>query len=234
MWRTLITLLLCSAALAAGGPDKTVWDGVYTKDQAERGGNKFGGMCAGCHRGGFSGPQFMQRWREDKIGSFYDFIRKNMPLGGAGSGSQQDYLDITAWVLSSNNFPAGDVELTAATVGLVQVQAKEGPAPVPDGSLISVVACLAQNGDQSWTLTNASDAVRIREAQTPKDMDVKILESKALGTHTYRLKDPGFYHPEVHRGHKVEARGFLDREPQGDRLLLTAVETVSNQCAAQP
>src|ERR1700744_4577934 len=110
--RAVLIFALVASAASAEGPGKTVWDGVYTKDQAERGEGKFGAMCSGCHRGGFSGPQFMQRWREDKISSFYNFVRKNMPLGGAGSGSQQDYLDITAWVLSSNNFPAGNAELT--------------------------------------------------------------------------------------------------------------------------
>ena len=228
---SLISLVLLAATFAHA---ETVWDGVYTKAQAERGEGKFGGMCAGCHRGGFQGPAFMQRWREDKISSFYNFVSKNMPLGGAGSGSPQDYLDITAYVLSSNNFPAGEAELTAATIGTVQVQAKEGPAPVPDGSLISVVACLVQNADQSWALTNASDPIRVRDAQTPSDMDLKVLENKTPGAHSYSLGDPGFYHPETHKGHKVEARGFLDRRPQGDRMLVTAITTVSDQCAAKP
>ena len=55
---------------------KTVWDGVYTSDQAARGEAAYADSCSGCHRddlrgynGVLVGGRFMDSWREDTLNS---------------------------------------------------------------------------------------------------------------------------------------------------------------------
>jgi uncharacterized membrane protein YcgQ (UPF0703/DUF1980 family) len=36
--------------------------------------------------------------------------------------------------------------------------------------------------------------------------------------------------PEAYAGHKVEAKGFLIRDPTGDRLNATAVQSLAPRC----
>jgi len=214
----------------AAGADKTVWDGVYTSDQATRGEAAFDRDCRSCHKASFQGPRFIDRWREDKLSSLFNFMRTKMPLDSPGSASQGEYLDIVAYILSLNSFPAGAQELTASVVGNIQVVGKEGPAPLPSGSLVRVVGCLVQVPDNTWILTKASELVRTREPEKSTDTELKASEAQPLGTNTLRLPEIEFYFPGPHKGHKVETKGFLDREPNGDRLLVTSLQAVGPSC----
>src|SRR5438876_5681233 len=110
-------LILCAFSLILGG--KTVWDGVYTADQAKRGQTAFAEKCASCHGQNLEGtqgsavevdgsplvgPSFIENWREDDLGELYKFIQTNMPREAAGSVSDPDKLDILAFILKSNDF----------------------------------------------------------------------------------------------------------------------------------
>src|SRR5262249_29483782 len=154
--------------------------GVYTQNQAQRGAGAFDTFCSSCHRGGFRGTGFMNRWREDKLSSLYNFISKNMPVGNPGVASASEYIDIVAWILSTNEFPSGGQELTANAATSIQVIGKNGPAPVPDGALVDVVGCLIQDeASKGWSLAQASDPVRTRDVDS-EAIDVKGLTDKPL------------------------------------------------------
>ena len=219
------------AAADAAVPGGTIWDGVYTPNQAQRGAGNFETFCSSCHRTGFRGAGFMNRWREDNLASLYTFIRNNMPVGNPGVASPSEYIDIVAWILSTNDVPAGNLDLTPAVASAIQVVGKNGPAPVPDGALVEVVGCLAQNETTStWSLLQSTDPVRTRDVDNTGGLDVKALASKQPGTLTFGLPDASFYKPENHRGHRVALKGFLDHQPRGDRLLMTAIETLAPSC----
>src|SRR5438270_2634919 len=150
----LALALTASPVLFAADSGSTIWDGVYTQAQAQRGASHFDTFCSSCHRGGFRGAGFMNRWREDKLASLYGFISKNMPVGNPGVASPSEYIDIVAWILSINDVPAGSTELTPAKAVNIQVIGKNGPAPVPDGALVDVVGCLVQDETaKTWMLT---------------------------------------------------------------------------------
>ena len=77
-------LFLATAAFPQEAPQrKTVWDGVYTNAQAERGRKEYLDNCSPCHGAELeglngvrlSGPEFMERWREYDIGGLYYFRR---------------------------------------------------------------------------------------------------------------------------------------------------------------
>ena len=231
---SIALLALCPALLAAADavtPGGTIWDGVYTQSQAQRGAGHFETFCSSCHRAGFRGTGFMNRWREDKLASLYTFIRNNMPVGNPGVASPSEYIDIVAWILSANEAPAGELELTPAAASAIQVVGRNGPAPVPDGALVEVVGCLVQNESTStWSLLQSTAPVRTRDVDNTGGLDIKALAAKQLGDLTFGLPDVSFYKPGNHKDHRVALKGFLDHQPKGDRLLTTAIETLAPSC----
>jgi hypothetical protein len=234
MKTVLLALTLCVVsplAHAADANGSTIWDGVYSQTQAQRGAGHFETFCSSCHRAGFRGPGFINRWREDKLSSLYNFIRNNMPVGNPGAASPAEYIDIVAWILSTNDVPTGPQDLTPAGASSIQVIGKNGPAPVPDGALVEVVGCLVQNEGNAWQLLQATDPVRTRDVDNTGGLDVKALSAKPLGSLTFGLPDVGFYKPQNHKGHRIALKGFLDHQPKGDRLLTTAIETLAPDCS---
>jgi len=229
MVAVLFVVAAAAGATVAAGADKTVWDGVYTDAQAARGQAAFDSRCRQCHRSGFF-QGFIERWREDKLSGIFNFISTRMPLDNPGSARPDQYLDIITYFLSLNNLPTGTEELTPAALGAVQVQRKDGPAPLPDDVIVRVVGCLTQGADNAWTLTRASEPGRTREPTASTEAELKSSAAQPLGTRTFPLPDAGSRSPDTHKGHKVEAKGFVDRKPAGDRLLLTALQTVAPSC----
>jgi quinoprotein glucose dehydrogenase len=133
-------LLICAAlawlsgrALAVGSPGRepaqgapksssaqTVWDGVYTTEQAERGKALYAQSCAACHsadlRGDGTSPSLIEegfafQWNDASVGELYEQIRKLMPSNRPNSLPPQTYRDIVAFILHANKFPAGGKEL---------------------------------------------------------------------------------------------------------------------------
>jgi len=169
---TLMVTLAAQTAMAQESEHrKSVWDGVFTVAQAERGKEAYGVHCSSCHMedlAGLAGPalkgeQFMENWREDSLKSLFTFIQTSMPANRArGSLSEETYLDILAHILSVNMFPAGPKELSTDALGGIEVVGKGGPAPIPKFALVAMVGCLAKTGDE-WKLENASSPIRTRQ-----------------------------------------------------------------------
>jgi cytochrome c len=121
-------LLVFGAALSTtSAQDKTVWDGVYTPAQAERGDKRFADACAPCHGAdmaggpgipGVTGIEFMFKYNNKSVGELFDYVKQNMPPGQQGSFTDAQYLDMVAAILKGNEFPAGTNDLPAETAGL--------------------------------------------------------------------------------------------------------------------
>src|SRR5215470_8000665 len=83
----VITGVFFASAEAQNASRRTVWDGVYTTAQAERGKRAYDANCASCHgslSGGnrvelLHGKEFMERWREDNLSSLLLFLQASMP-----------------------------------------------------------------------------------------------------------------------------------------------------------
>ena len=112
--------LLFSAAVVIAAASRSVWDGVYTKEQASRGKDAYTQECMKCHAenlaGGedapaLAGADFLGRWNTKSVGALFESIRKTMPSDDPGSLSTRQCADIVAYVLSMNEFPAGQKEL---------------------------------------------------------------------------------------------------------------------------
>jgi hypothetical protein len=114
--------LLCvggavSSMIAA---QRSVWDGIYTAEQAMRGRIEYMQACASCHaedlRGKGTAPALVEesfafQWEGMPIGDLLERTRKLMPLDRPNSLSPQAYRDVVAFVLQANKFPAGQQEL---------------------------------------------------------------------------------------------------------------------------
>ncbi len=120
-------------------PTKSVWDGVYTQAQADRGKTAYATQCASCHAadltGGemappLAGGEFMQGWDGLTVGDLFERVRVSMPQNAPGSLTPQQNADILSFVLASNKFPAGTTELANETAALKQIkfEAKKTPA----------------------------------------------------------------------------------------------------------
>lgn len=103
----------------ASGPDRTVNDGFFTVQQADRGAEIYAEHCVTCHganmRGspgapGVSGPEFQFLWDGKTVGELYESVRTKMPPGKAGMLSDQDYIDVIAAILKGNGFPPRENE----------------------------------------------------------------------------------------------------------------------------
>jgi len=126
-------LLLAACAFAAGS--RSVWDGVYTKEQAERGQRAYGEECLKCHgenlagadtAPALAGAEFVAKWTGKTAGDLFGLIRKTMPTDDPGNLSSRQYSDLVAYILSANEFPAGQKELDrdAAALNEIRIEAK--------------------------------------------------------------------------------------------------------------
>jgi mono/diheme cytochrome c family protein len=118
--RRLGPILLISLALAvaaAGQPaETTVRDKVYSQEQSKRGRASYDGKCASCHDGGTMGPElwgdpFLTQWENKDVGSFFSRIQTTMPEDAPGTLGDKEVLDIIAYVIQTNGFPAGEKEI---------------------------------------------------------------------------------------------------------------------------
>ncbi|NDV01194.1 c-type cytochrome [Pseudoroseicyclus tamaricis] len=102
--------------------EMTIWDGIYTEEQALAGRSIYGQSCNACHgvrgRGTPGGPGIIGNVLDDKyfdvpLSAYYDYIHYQMPKGQPNSLTSEQYADVTAFVLSLHGAPAGDMELPA-------------------------------------------------------------------------------------------------------------------------
>jgi mono/diheme cytochrome c family protein len=119
MRHVAVLLILISVA---GAASRSVWDGVYSTEQAGRGDTAYKSKCARCHGdallGGEDSPalvdrEFLDKWNGKSIGGLVEVIRKTMPSDGPGKLSRQQCTDIVAYLLKSNGFPSGKESLVS-------------------------------------------------------------------------------------------------------------------------
>ena len=112
-------------------PDRSVWDGVYTAQQALRGAAVYADECALCHgtdlTGGESAPplsggEFQSNWNGLTVGDLFERIRTTMPASRPGKLNRDQNSDLLAFILSVNQFPAGSAELARQTEVLKQIR----------------------------------------------------------------------------------------------------------------
>jgi sugar lactone lactonase YvrE/mono/diheme cytochrome c family protein len=130
--RTLAAAAFASLVLVAGDEGgRTVWSGVYTDAQADRGAQAYQANCQSCHGAQLtgqgeakplSGAGFLSSWNGLSVGDLFERIRTTMPINAPKSLPRTTYADILAYLLKFNGFPAGAGELPAKAEMLADVR----------------------------------------------------------------------------------------------------------------
>jgi cytochrome c len=144
-------LALASLTVAAGSArgnegtliavQDSVWERVYSDEQARRGEQQYKTSCSYCHRddlsGGFfddgtgrapalAGPRafnssFAERWNDASLAEILATIVSTMPQNKPTSLSLPVYVDILTYLLSKNDIPSGPRELSTDLETLQQI-----------------------------------------------------------------------------------------------------------------
>src|SRR5215467_10635461 len=190
----------------------TVLDGVYSEAQAKRGQTAFLEKCASCHGQNLEGTNgsavevdgsplvgtsFIENWREDDLGELFKFIQTSMPREAAATASDAEKLDILAFILQRNEFPAGTSDLTADSVGKIMLLGKGGPKPLPSMTAIRAVGCLLLTSPGAWNLSRASEPARTRNPEEIQPDELKSATSQPLGSLTFKLPKLDFAIPGI-------------------------------------
>lgn len=119
------------AAFAGAQTQKTVWDGVYTEEQAKRGAQVYADHCAMCHGDGLggvesapalTGPGFYATWEGETVNALFERIRMSMPQDNPGSLTRAQNADLIAHMLRVGGYPVGTTELEGQAGALSQIK----------------------------------------------------------------------------------------------------------------
>lgn len=112
------TLTLVGTAMAQ---TRSVADGVYTIEQADRGAVLYDEQCVSCHgeirqlapdmAALLADHTFRARWSERSLGELFEMIQVEMPQDAPGSLSLQQTADLLAFILRGNRQPVGELAL---------------------------------------------------------------------------------------------------------------------------
>ena len=133
----VLTVASLAAAIGAGtgqaqSTGRSVWEGIYSPEQAARGEAQYVERCAACHGAtlngtgeapGLAGGEFVSHYDQLTVGDLFDRVRTTMPQNDPGTLSRDQYADVVAFLLKSNGFPAGTTALdrrseVLATIGI--------------------------------------------------------------------------------------------------------------------
>jgi len=220
---------------------KGIWDGIFTTAQADRGkAALLQNGCNGCHgaelagdRGpALKGERFITDWENGSVNRLFLKIRDTMPPLNAEQVAPATKVDIVAYLLQVNGFPAGSTALAMDGLEDIQIVKRGADAAGPANfSLVVAVGCLTEASNKRWMLTNATDAAPTKDETSTADA-LKTAEARPLGSQTFELVSVSpSLRPETRKNHKVQVRGLLYRDPNHAELNLTSLDSVSANCA---
>lgn len=103
----------------------------FTEAQVQRILPTYERLCAECHGESYDGgliggpplrgSVFLQRWGGRSVAPLFAYTSSQMPQGGPGTLSSQQYADLVALMLRANGHEAGDVELRGDPAALEEV-----------------------------------------------------------------------------------------------------------------
>ena len=133
--RLAVAAILALGATAATGAarlaPRTVWDGVYTEEQAKRGETLFQNSCARCHAETLkgiddapplAGSAFLSGWDGKPLSELFQRINSSMPSDDPGTLSKPQIVDLIAYILRFGAFPAGGAELAPDPAQLLEIK----------------------------------------------------------------------------------------------------------------
>ena len=128
---TGFTIVAALAAVLFAQTSRSVWDGVYTDEQAKRGKAAYSAQCAMCHgedlmgsdeTPALTGGAFLANWTSLSVNDLFERVRVSMPANNPGHLTRQQDADILTWIFAFNKFPPGTTELPTQGESLKQIR----------------------------------------------------------------------------------------------------------------
>jgi len=231
--------VLSTPVAVAQDANPSIWTGVYSKAQAERGRVRFLSDCATCHnfdlqgqgtRGpALTGAPFMTNWETQDLKSLFAKIQR-MPLNNPASLPDAVYMDIMTYILQVNAFPEGERDLSAEALDGIHIVRRDAGKLVVNFAIVEMVGCLAQRPDNRWVLTSAGEPLASRDQPLTSD-ELKKAAAKPLGSDQFLLVSVLPFKPHDYQGRKVSAKGLFYKAPGENRLNVTSLQPVAPSCA---
>jgi cytochrome c len=120
----------------------SIWDGVFTTAQAERGRAAYTGPCDRCHGSNLdgaavdpdtlpappvAGPKFLRKWDGRSLAALYEYTRATMPTNNPGFLTEQEFVDIIAYMLAASGALPGETDLKSDARTLAQIVVSSAP-----------------------------------------------------------------------------------------------------------
>jgi mono/diheme cytochrome c family protein len=121
--RLRVAIIASSAAVAVAAgtraqevPARNVLAGVYSREQAAAGKQLYRDLCSSCHLESLAGDstapamvgdEFISNWENKPLRALYSRIISTMPVDNPGTLPEKTVVDIVAYLLEVNGFPAG-------------------------------------------------------------------------------------------------------------------------------
>jgi S-disulfanyl-L-cysteine oxidoreductase SoxD len=134
---TLIAIVVALAYVGAAfrrstfAQQLTIWDGIFTTEQASRGEKIYAERCARCHGDGLQGVEsapaltgvtFYSTWDGETLDALFERMRSSMPQDAPGSLSRTQNADILAHMLKTAGYPAGQAALDPQAGALLRIR----------------------------------------------------------------------------------------------------------------
>lgn len=127
-----VATAFCAAGASAvvGQSAVSIWDGVYTDTQAKDGETVFFSHCVDCHGQDLEGREqapalaglgFRDKWNRATLRKLFEAVER-MPPPQPKSLTPEQYVEVLAYVLSVNEFPAGSTVLTTDRSALARIE----------------------------------------------------------------------------------------------------------------
>jgi alcohol dehydrogenase (cytochrome c) len=172
-----LVLLVVIALVAVSPADvRAKSSGSYTSAQAARGATVYTQYCMNCHGANLQGESappltgetLQQAYGAGTAAQLYDFISRQMPQDKPGSLSQQQYLDVTAYILSRNGILAGNKPLDISSLSQVRLSAMRRVRPTVAGP------------NPTDEIVRAAPPVRNVYAKIPAGANLNVTDSMML------------------------------------------------------
>ena len=228
-----IAVWALAAAVAAQAPASSIWDGVYSGAQAERGKTVYLNACIRCHGADLAGTtapalkgeRFFATWGGDSVSRLFEKIRDTMPPNFSTTLDDGAKLDIVAFILQTNGYPAGRDLPAGNALAAIQILRRGEQPKVQNFALVQTVGCLSRGGNNQWVLQRSSNPTATTES-APTDAALTAAVSTPLGSGSFVLLSATPFNPSASEGRKVEARGLIYQEAGDSLLTLTSLKSV--------
>jgi cytochrome c553 len=133
IWLTAVAAGAAPGQQPAASAAPSIWSGVYSQAQARRGLLEYARSCEHCHGSSLTGnatdevpalvaDAFLFHWRGRTVQDLYARLSKAMPADAPASLSADAYLDLVAYLLEANGYPAGTRDLERERLSALTIE----------------------------------------------------------------------------------------------------------------